>query len=61
MQASEDRSELETSRGLIEEVVLGKVSVMQGTEISKNDCGIRLQNCECFIDDRYTTRIFDNH
>lgn len=40
-----------TSRGLIEEddLLLGKLWLLQGTEISKNDNGLQLQNCYYFI------------
>jgi len=33
---------------------------VKGTEICKNDCGVKLQNCLCYIDED-TTRIYDNN
>jgi hypothetical protein len=57
-----DQSELETSRGLIEtdDVVLGKIWVLRGTEVCHNDAGLRLQNCLFYIDEDYSTKIYDN-
>jgi len=55
--------EMNTSRGLIDseiELVLGKIWLLTGTEVSKNDAGLRLCNCVCFIDENFKTKIFDN-
>jgi len=55
---------MNTSRGLIElddcDLVLGKVWILSGTEISKNNSGVRLFNCTYFIDENFKTNIFDN-
>ena len=58
--------ELTTSRALVdkmvdaEQVVLGKVFLLAGTEVTQNKTGLKLHNCVCEIDEDYTTKIYDN-
>ena len=63
LQTNEDEQQ-NTSRGLIEpedcDLVLGKIWILYGTEISKNDTGISLLNCVYYIDENFKTNIFDN-
>ena len=62
LEISLDQSEMETSRGLIDtdDIVLGKIWLLRGTEVCHNDAGLRLQNCLYYIDDDYSTKIYDN-
>ena len=58
---------MNTSRGLIdqdqasEQVILGKVFLLQGTVVCENQTGVKLHNCLCEIDENYTTKIYDNY
>ena len=63
---TEYSEELTTSRGLVdkaidsEHIVLGKVFLLAGSEVSRNQTGLKLHNCVCEIDEDYTTKIYDN-
>lgn len=59
-----DEDDLNTSRGFIEsehgQTVLGKIWLLEGTEICQNDVGVSLVNCLCYIEEDFKANISDN-
>lgn len=66
---SEAEDVLQTSRGLVDRaieidekqhLVLGKVFLLEGSEVMRNQTGLKLHNCVCEIDEDCGTKIQDN-